>query len=447
MDWLKKLIDQADEISEDKLAEQILETVTRDTEGQSTVSDENISDIENKRLVIPPGVYMKFEGDSKILIQNVNSDGAVEFTKDILLLLYDFFSPKNGGMLVSEFLKNWPQESHSELQKSIKLLIGSEILIDIDQAEKIQEGSDDPQAPTPEKNVHINLINHHYMLKDYVRVAGYRRAIENKVKEGSIAMDLGTGTGILAFLAAKAGAKKVYAIEKRSDIVTLSKELAAENKIDDKIEYLVGNSAKIDESLITEKVDVFISEILGSGIFEENVLEFTMDARDRFCKPDVELIPCKLDVYAFGYDAGRQDDISLEASEIERLYDLKLTKYKENLVNFITSRYERFNTSIYRVMTNQLLTKSIDLKTLKATMFKDKLELEALEDGEINAFCAYFVAHLDESTTLTNSPWAPSTHWIQKVFVMPQSLNVRKGQKIPITSVYDGDYRVELRVD
>jgi hypothetical protein len=80
-------------------------------------------------------------------------------------------------------------------------------------------------------------------------------------------------------------------------------------------------------------------------------------------------------------------------------------------------------------------------------MFKDKLEFEVLEDGNINAFCTYFVAHLDENTTLTNSPWAPNTHWVQKVFVMPQSLEVKKGQKIPITSVYDGDYRIELRID
>ncbi|MEW5820602.1 MAG: 50S ribosomal protein L11 methyltransferase [Cyanobacteriota bacterium] len=432
MDWLKKIIDQAEEISEEKVVEQIY------TEDGS---------INNKRLIMAPGVYMKFEDQGKILMQNVNSEGAVEFSKDIILLVYDFFSPENGGLVVADFLKNWPPDSHEELKRSIQLLIGSEILIDLDKVEEAKKSDDTPQAPTPEKNVHINLINHHYMLKDYVRVAAYRRAIENKIREGSVAMDLGTGTGILAFIAAKAGAKKVYAIEKRSDVVNLSKELAKDNKIDDKIEYIIGNSAKIDASLLDEKVDVFISEILGSGIFEENVLEFTMDARDRFCKPDVDLIPYKLDVYAFGYDAGRQDDIGKEAMEVERMYDLKLTKYRENLVNFISARYERFNTSIYKVMTNQLMTKSLDLRTLKASMFKDKLELEAIEDGEFNALCAYFVAHLDEKTTLTNSPWAPATHWIQKVFVMPQSLQVRKGQKIPITSVYDGDYRVELRVE
>lgn len=451
MDWLKKIIDSADEIDEEKLTEKILNEVNNGNLPQDAVDSENIPEeagFEDKKLLIAPGIFIKLEPGGQVLIQNPTSEGAVEFQKDVLLLIYDFYASEDPeGKTVKEFIQHWPAESHAELKKQIKLLIASEILLDVGQIKQVQESVDTPQAPTPEKNVHINLINHHYMLKDYVRVAAYRRAIENKVKPGSIAMDLGTGTGILAFIAAKAGAEKVYAIEKRSDVVKLSQELAKENEIDKRIEYLVGNSSKICESQLTEKVDVFVSEILGSGIFEENVIEFTMDARDRFCKPDADLIPCKIDVYAFGYDAGRQDDILEEANEIERMYNLKLSKYKDNIVNFVQARYERFNTSIYKVMTDQLQTVSLDLKTIQKSMFTDKLELTAKEDGNINAFCAYFVAHLDEKTTLTNSPWAPSTHWIQKVFVMPSSLKVTKGQKIPITSVYDGDYRIELRAD
>jgi SAM-dependent methyltransferase len=436
MDWLKKIIESPDNIPSE---EEIINSIN---EAANNIDNE---EAYNRPLILSPNVYLKFGPDGKIMIQNVNSDAAVEFTKDVLLVLYDFFNPANDGLKVNDFLQNWPIDSHNELKRSINILTGSEILVEPARAEELTT-DDTPQAPTPEKNIHINLINHHYMLKDYVRLAAYRRAIENNVKPGSIAMDLGTGTGILAFFAAKAGAKKVYAIEKRTDMVNLSKQMAEENQIDDKIEYLIGNSAKLNPDQFEEKVDVFISEILGSGIFEENVLEYTMDARDRFCKPDAALIPCKLDVYAFGYDAGRNDDLSQEATEVERMYDLKLSKYKENLVNFINARYERYNTSIYQAVTNQLLTKSLDLKTLQKSMFRDELEFEVTENGNFNAICVYFVAHLDENTTLTNSPWAPSTHWIQKVFVMPQSLKVSKGQKIPISSIYDGDYRVELRV-
>lgn len=47
-------------------------------------------------------------------------------------------------------------------------------------------------------------------------------------------MDIGTGTGILSMFAVKAGAKKVYAIEK-ADIYKLAKKNVQENKMEDRI--------------------------------------------------------------------------------------------------------------------------------------------------------------------------------------------------------------------
>lgn len=52
-----------------------------------------------------------------------------------------------------------------------------------------------------------------YCLIDRKRTIAFKKAIKNTIKKGDIVADMGTGTGILAFFAAKAGAKKVYAIE------------------------------------------------------------------------------------------------------------------------------------------------------------------------------------------------------------------------------------------
>jgi predicted RNA methylase len=52
------------------------------------------------------------------------------------------------------------------------------------------------------------------MLKDEVRTVTYRNAIYHNrhLFKGKVVMDVGSGTGILSMFAAKAGAKKVYAV-------------------------------------------------------------------------------------------------------------------------------------------------------------------------------------------------------------------------------------------
>lgn len=75
------------------------------------------------------------------------------------------------------------------------------------------------------------------MLEDEPRVTAYKDAIlKNKEYfKDKIVMDVGCGTGILSIFCAKAGAKKVYAVE-ASNIVNLAKEIIEKNKLQDVIE-------------------------------------------------------------------------------------------------------------------------------------------------------------------------------------------------------------------
>jgi predicted RNA methylase len=54
------------------------------------------------------------------------------------------------------------------------------------------------------------------MLKDEVRTVTYRNAIYHNrhLFRDKVVMDVGSGTGILSMFAAKAGAKKVFAVRK-----------------------------------------------------------------------------------------------------------------------------------------------------------------------------------------------------------------------------------------
>ena len=70
------------------------------------------------------------------------------------------------------------------------------------------------------------------MLEDHKRTGAYYQAVmQNRRQfEGKVVLDVGTGSGILALFAAKAGARKVYAVEATS-MAKFAKDLVKHNEV------------------------------------------------------------------------------------------------------------------------------------------------------------------------------------------------------------------------
>lgn len=77
---------------------------------------------------------------------------------------------------------------------------------------------------------------HELMLKDSVRTNAYRDFIYNNKNlfKGKVVLDVGCGTGILSMMCAKAGAKKVFAVD-NSKIVEKAVRNIFDNGLQDQI--------------------------------------------------------------------------------------------------------------------------------------------------------------------------------------------------------------------
>ena len=127
------------------------------------------------------------------------------------------------------------------------------------------------------------------MLEDHKRTGAYYMAcMQNRAQfAGKVVLDVGTGSGILAIFAAKAGARKVYAVEATS-MAQAAKRLVAAQGLEDQIEVIQGVVESVE---IPEKVDIIISEWMGYFLLRESMLDSVIVARDRFLKPDGALFP------------------------------------------------------------------------------------------------------------------------------------------------------------
>ncbi|KAI5009855.1 hypothetical protein ZWY2020_011992 [Hordeum vulgare] len=134
---------------------------------------------------------------------------------------------------------------------------------------------------------HIGI--HESMIKDRVRTDAYREAIMHHQKfiEGKVVMDVGCGTGILSVFCARAGAKRVYAVD-ASEIATQASEIVKANNLADKIVVIHGRVEDVD---IEEKVDVIISEWMGYMLLYESMLPSVLFARDKWLKPGGLILP------------------------------------------------------------------------------------------------------------------------------------------------------------
>jgi amino acid adenylation domain-containing protein len=125
------------------------------------------------------------------------------------------------------------------------------------------------------------------MTHDERRNHSYRVAI-NRIVPGKTVVDIGTGgDAFLSRLCADAGATRIYAIEMLDDAYQQAKALIEKLGLRDRVTLIHGNSTEVE---LPEKVDVCVSELIGTIGSSEGVIPFLNDAR-RFLKKNGIMIP------------------------------------------------------------------------------------------------------------------------------------------------------------
>ena len=261
------------------------------------------------------------------------------------------------------------------------------------------------------------------MVSDQTRTDAFAAAIAEVVKAGDRVLDVGTGTGLLAMLAAKAGATQVYGVDQAS-ITDLATQLVGHNGLSERVEIINANAKTLE---LSEPVDLLVSEWLGHFGFVETMLDDVLVARDKNLKPNGTMLPSGIELLLApistpwiyresGPGFWKQPIHGIDYSPLEAL-ELKQAVAGKSVV------------PVDSLLAAGVPLMALDLKTASAEDPWQSGEIEFVieEDGRLDGFIGWFVAQLSPSVKLDTGPACEPTHWAQTHFPFTPR-NVTKGE-------------------
>ena len=267
-----------------------------------------------------------------------------------------------------------------------------------------------------------SLRDYGNMISDEPRVARYVEALRHAVKPGSVVLDIGTGTGVLAIMACRLGARRVFAIEP-GDVIELAREIAQASGCG-RIEFFHALSTDIE---LPERADVVVAEIHGVLPLFEKSLATLVDARARLLAPGGTMIPARETVWA-------------SVVEAPALHARLLAPWGENPFGIDMSAGRRHVTSeLFRCEfgADELLAPParwavLDYAVIAGPDVHQRVSLQASRPGACHGVALWFDSELAPGIELSNAPGKPRLIFGNGYLPWPKAVRVAAGDVIEI---------------
>lgn len=277
---------------------------------------------------------------------------------------------------------------------------------------------------------------HLRMLNDRTRTSRYLDAIAQVVRPDDVVCDIGTGSGILALAAARAGARHVYAVE-AGHIGEVAREMFAANGYSSRITLIRGRSTAVE---LPERANVLVSEIIGNEPLGENIVQTLADARRRLCTPELRQIPRRMDVVGLPVmipgKTRRERQITRSAAASWRDwygFDFgPLAAAADGQVPEFT--LDPRAASGWPAVAGPVVLARLELGDTLPLAINNCVEFAVSRDGRLDGLVVSFRAELADGIELTSTPGdaAADCSWKVPVTIMVAPVKVKRGDRFAI---------------
>ena len=266
---------------------------------------------------------------------------------------------------------------------------------------------------------------HFTMMRDARRNRAYDAALRRAVTPQSRVLEIGTGAGLLAMMAARAGAREVITCEVNPVIAAAAREVIALNGYADQIRVIGKHSSDLTLADIGGRADILVSEIVDSSLLGEGVLGAHEAAMRDLVKPGGVVIP----------GSGAIRVALIDSPKLERETLGIIDGFDVRPFNRVRRRGRGGQAG--RASDVQR-SAAIDLfrfdfaSTTKAPPAETTVECVA-SGGRINAIARWIALDLDDATRYENAPGAgPKSCWPVILYHLAEPIESEPGQRIVV---------------
>lgn len=262
------------------------------------------------------------------------------------------------------------------------------------------------------------------MIKDSVRMDAYAEALRQSILPESVVLEIGTGPGFMALLAAKWGARRVYAIEQDA-VIGLAEQIAKDNAFSRRIQFIRALSTAVD---LPEPVDVIVSDLRSALPLYGAHIPSIVDARERFLKDGGILIP-------------RQDVLWVAPVENRPCYERDLAIWREGLADidlragsqYIANRLVIFQPKPEQLLAPPQIWATLDYRTITDPHVAGSVTSTATRSGVAHGLAVWFDAELLEGIGFSNAPGQKETVYGRSFFPWPEPVALEAGDRVNVT--------------
>ncbi|WP_140416857.1 50S ribosomal protein L11 methyltransferase [Pigmentiphaga sp. NML030171] len=272
------------------------------------------------------------------------------------------------------------------------------------------------------------------MMNDVGRNEAYQAALSRAVTPGSVVFEIGTGSGLLAMMAAKLGAETVVTCEADATIAETAIEVIKRNGYTSKIHVVPVHSSDIHiGDQLPRSPDVFVSEVFSSELLGEHVLGAIEDAKRRILAPTTKIIPqaASIMIALVGGD-----------SLCDNLFVGDVCDFDLRPFNSIIPKRQPL---AREDLTPQLLSDpveafSFDFRRQTAWAGQTKsIEISATRDGKCVGILQWIRVYLDDKSTFENAPdnRAAAASWTRSVYLFSEPTMLQRGDVATVLGTHN----------